>query len=147
FARPDRHLPDWRPPPDPEAAAAHVIPAYLGTYGPAPLDSFEQWLYRGALRKSLLRSRVTALGDRLVEADSEGERAYARAEDVAEIEATEPAAGPVRLLPAFDQFVLGPGTKDTRIIPAARRAEISKTAGWISPVVVAAGRVAGTWES
>jgi Winged helix DNA-binding domain len=53
----------------------------------------------------------------------------------------------VRLLPAFDQFVLGPGTKDVQIIAAKRRAQISKTAGWISPVVVWRGRVAGTWEA
>jgi len=41
--------------------------------------------------------------------------------------------------------VLGPGTNATWIIPARRRVQISKTAGWISPVVVARGRVAGTW--
>lgn len=41
----------------------------------------------------------------------------------------------------------GPGTKDVHIIAAARRAQISKAAGWISPVLVWRGRVAGTWEA
>jgi hypothetical protein len=52
----------------------------------------------------------------------------------------------VRLLPGFDQWVLGPGTDDERIVPRARRTAVSKTAGWIAPVVVVGGRVCGTWE-
>ena len=42
--------------------------------------------------------------------------------------------------------MLGPGTKAEEIIAPARRAEVSRTAGWISPVVVAQGRVVGTWD-
>ena len=53
---------------------------------------------------------------------------------------------PRRLLPAFDQYVLGPGTKDPMIIDPGRRAAISRTAGWIAPVVLSGGRVAGTWD-
>src|SRR6185436_19755721 len=52
----------------------------------------------------------------------------------------------VRLLPGFDQYVLGPGTKDGPIIPAKRRTTVSKQAGWIAPIVVADGSVKGTWE-
>jgi hypothetical protein len=52
----------------------------------------------------------------------------------------------VRLLPGFDQFVLGPGTADGHVVPPARRAAVSKQGGWISPVVVAGGVVRGTWE-
>ena len=50
-----------------------------------------------------------------------------------------------RLLPAFDQFVLGPGTRDEHVLAPARRGAVSRAAGWISPVVVAGGRVAGVW--
>jgi len=52
----------------------------------------------------------------------------------------------MRLLPGFDQYVLGPGTTDGHVVPAARRAAVSKQSGWISPVVVAGGIVKGTWE-
>jgi hypothetical protein len=52
----------------------------------------------------------------------------------------------VRLVPGSNQNVLGPGTQDTDLVPAGRRGEISKAAGWISPVVIARGRVAGLWE-
>ena len=42
--------------------------------------------------------------------------------------------------------MLGPGTGDGRVVPAARRAAVSKQSGWISPVVVAGGSVCGTWD-
>jgi len=41
--------------------------------------------------------------------------------------------------------VLGPGTEDTHIIPAGRRSAVSRTAGWIAPVVIVGGVVRGTW--
>ena len=52
----------------------------------------------------------------------------------------------MRLLPGFDQYVLGPGTGDGRVVPTARRAAVSRQAGWISPVVLVGGVVRGTWE-
>ena len=75
----------------------------------------------------------------------EGTSAYLLAQDVDELIGTAPTAA-VRLLPAFDQYVLGPGTAATEILASERRAEVSRAAGWISPVVVAAGRVAGVWD-
>jgi hypothetical protein len=53
----------------------------------------------------------------------------------------------VRLLPAFDQYILGPGTGDSHVIPPAHRPDVSRTAGWIAPVLVVGGRVAGTFET
>jgi hypothetical protein len=67
------------------------------------------------------------------------------AQDVDELAAIK-ATPAVRLLPGFDQYVLGPGTADAHVIPAARRRAVSKQSGWIAPVVVAGGGVTGTWE-
>ena len=67
------------------------------------------------------------------------------ADDVDALARTRPSRE-VRLLAGFDQYVLGPGTGDVRIVPADRRKAVSRTAGWISPVVVHEGRVVGVWE-
>jgi Winged helix DNA-binding domain len=119
-----------------------VAPAYLRTYGPATIERFDAWLTRSTSRKGMLRSWFAALGDDLVTADVEGTSAYLLAEDIDELTGTAPTAA-VRLLPAFDQYVLGPGTAATEILDRDRRTEVSRAAGWISPVVVAAGRVPG----
>jgi winged helix DNA-binding protein len=147
FTRPDIYLKDWPGLPDPDTAAHKVIPAYLGAYGPASPETFDNWLLRGGTKRSTLKGWFGDLVDAgtLAEVDVDGQVGYTRTDDVDDIAAAKPF-DEVRLLPAFDQFVLGPGTKDAQIIPAKRRAQISKAAGWISPVVVWRGRVSGTWE-
>lgn len=67
------------------------------------------------------------------------------AEHLDDLVATE-ASEVVRLLPGFDQYVLGPGTGAMEVIPRQWRALVSRQAGWISPVVVHGGRVVGVWE-
>ena len=57
----------------------------------------------------------------------------------------DPCVG-VRLLGGFDQYILGPGTKDDVLLPQEHRSAVSRTSGWISPIVVLNGRIAGVWE-
>lgn len=145
FARPDQWLPDWGGVPDPQDAAQVVIPAYLSAFGPASPERFDDWLTRGASKKAVVRSWFAGLDDRLVTVEVDGKQSFLLAEDVNDLGDTSPTHT-VRLLPAFDQYVLGPGTKAEEIIAASRRAEVSRAGGRISPVVLAGGRVAGTWE-
>ncbi|BEL03867.1 winged helix DNA-binding domain-containing protein [Actinoplanes sichuanensis] len=147
FTSPETWIDGWTGLPDPEVAAELVIPAYLGAFGPATMESFDQWLIRGASRKASLKSWFAGLtrSGVLTEVSVDGQMRYARTCDLDDIASAGPPL-PVRLLPAFDQFLLGPGTRDPDVIAPQRRALISKAAGWIAPVVVAAGRVAGTWE-
>jgi hypothetical protein len=145
FARPDGWLPGWPGLPNADDAARVAIPAYLGAYGPATVEAFGQWLSRGATSKPVLRRWFTDLGPELSTVDVAGSTMYIPTADVDELVATRPR-NVVRLLPGFDQYVLGPGTGDPQIIPADRRAQVSQAAGWISPVVVVNGRVAGTWK-
>jgi len=144
FMRPEVASPRWGGVPDPDEAAPIVIRSYLATYGPATPANLRNWLSRGRIGARQLRSWFAHLGDQLAEVDLDGERAYVRAEDIDELAATEPTSA-VRLLGGFDQYVLGPGTDDGHVVSAARRSAVSKEAGWISPVVVAGGVVAGTW--
>jgi hypothetical protein len=145
FIRPEAASSRWTGVPDPEEAAPAAIVAYVGAYGPTTAEAFGNWLAAGWSRKRHLRVWFKALGDRLAEVDVDGDRAYVLAEDVDGLAAPRPAQS-VRLLPGFDQYVLGPGTTDTHVIPVARRAAVSRQAGWIAPVVVSRGAVAGTWE-
>jgi Winged helix DNA-binding domain len=146
FARPDQWLPGWTGVPEPGEAAQIVIPAYLRAYGPSTPERFDAWLTRGYSGKAAVRGWFADLGDRLATVQVDGEEAFLPAEDVDELAGTSPTQA-VRLLPGFDQYVLGPGTGAEEIIAPARRGEVSRTAGWISPVVVAGGRVAGTWKA
>ena len=146
FTTPAARIRGWSGLPDPDEAAGHVIPAYLGAHGPATMAGFDQWLLRGATPKARLRQWFAELGDGVAEVEVDGTTAYLRAEHVDDVAAAKPSTA-VRLLPGFDQYVLGPGTSDPNLVPPAHRAAVSRAGGWISPVVVSRGRVAGTWEA
>jgi hypothetical protein len=145
FMRPEAASSRWAGVPDPDEAAPVAIAAYLGAHGPAPVEAFGNWLSGGWFGKRQLRAWFDALGDVVTEIEVDGERAFVLAEHLDELAATKPTTA-VRLLPGFDQYVLGPGTKDAHVVSPARRGDVSRQAGWISPVVVAGGVVRGTWE-
>ena len=145
FMRPEDASPRWRGLPDPEEAAPDAVAAYVRAYGPTTSEAFGHWLAGGYFGKRQLRAWFGALGHRLAEVAVDGERAYVLADDLDELVATTPTTA-LRLLPGFDQFVLGPGTADGHVVPASRRAAVSRQAGWISPVVVVGGVVCGTWQ-
>ena len=145
FVRPDQASRRWSGLPEPDDAAPAAILAYLSAYGPATVEGFSNFISRGRVSKRSLKAWFAALGDRVTEVDVEGEPSYVRAEDLDELAAAKPTTA-LRLLPGFDQWVLGPGTDDPRIVATARRSAVSRQAGWISPVVVLGGVVAGTWE-
>lgn len=150
FTSPRSYLPGWPaalPDPDgPDGAARTVIEAYLSAHGPASPATFDAWLLRGSTPKKRLRAWFADLVDAgaLVTVDVEGEQLHARATDVDDLATANPVLG-VRLLPGFDQYVLGPGTADPRIVAPEHRKRVSRAAGWIAPVVVADGRVVATW--
>lgn len=145
FSRPDLLVPGWRGLPPVETAGPTAVAAYLGAHGPATPAAFGAWLSGGWFGLRDVRAWFDALGDRLAAVDVDGERRFVLAEHVDELLATEPGDG-IRLLPGFDQYVLAAGTSDERIVAAGRRRLVSRAGGWISPVVVRGGVVAGTWQ-
>ena len=134
--------PRWAGVPDLDEAGLRAVEAYFRTYGPATPDRVHYWLGDGlGAGRRRIRSWIAGFGDRLVEVEIGGESGYVLREDLDELAAT-PATTAVRLLPGYDQWVLGPGTADAHVVPAARRRLVSRRAN----LVVAGGVVSGTWS-
>jgi len=135
--------PRWAGIPDLDEAGALAVEAYFRTYGPATPEHVRYWLGEGlGAGRKRIRSWIAGLGDRLAEVDIDGSPAYVLREDLDDLVATR-ATGAVRLLPGYDQWVLGPGTADTHVVPRARRPLVSRQAN----LVVAGGVVSGTWSA
>ena len=133
--------PRWRGVPDLDDAGPRAVTAYFRTFGPATLDNLHYWLGDGlSAGRKRLESWFLGLGDRLVAVDVEGTVAYVAREDVDALEATHPSDA-VRFLPGHDQWVMGPGTKDTHVTPSPQRDLMTRKA---NPVIVG-GVVCGTW--
>ena len=139
FVRPEVWLKSWRDI-DPDEALVEVARRYLQAYGPATKDDFGRWF--GAW-PGVGKAAWTGLADELVPVSIEGRRADARAVD---LKLLKSAAGgsTVRLLPAFDPYLMGHNSRDHLFEPM-HRPKASRTAGWISAVVLVGGRVVGTW--
>ena len=133
--------PRWAGVPEPEDAGPRAVEAYLRAYGPATPGHLHYWLGEGlgAGRKRIL-AWTAGLGDRLAAVELDGEQAFVLREDLDELAATPPSTA-VRLLPAYDQWVLGPGTADAHVVPPGRRGLVTRGAS----IVVAGGVVSGTW--
>src|SRR5262249_2367362 len=52
----------------------------------------------------------------------------------------------VRLLPAFDQYVIGASRHAEQLLSGAPRASVYRPQGWISPVLLVNGFMQGTWR-
>jgi hypothetical protein len=81
------------------------------------------------------------LGSDVTEAVVGGRRQHV---DVPELSAAG-CSSSVRLLPASDTYVLGHADRD-HLVDAERRPLVYRTAGSISPTVLASRRVVGTWQ-
>ena len=60
------------------------------------------------------------------------------------------AGGPrcesVRLLPAFDQYVIAATRHAARLMPADHTAAVYRPQGWLTPVLLVDGRMDGIWR-
>ena len=140
FVRPKDWLGSWREA-DPDDALIEVARRYLRAYGPATKSDFTRWwgTWRG-----VGNAAWAGLAGELVPVSIEGQRVDMLAGDLQHIPEPEQASS-VQMLPAFDPYLMGHNSRD-HLLDAAYRSRVSRTAGWISPVVLIDGRVAATWS-
>jgi len=143
YVRPDRWLAAWTAI-DPDQGLRDVLRRYLAAYGPASKAEILRWW--GAQQPKLIRPALDDLLEELAEVDVDGRRGLIRREDIPSIEAASPMDDGVHLLGPFDPLIVGAGLRDL-LIPAAHTKRVSRTAGWISPVVLVGGEVVGVWTS
>ncbi|HSS60273.1 MAG TPA: winged helix DNA-binding domain-containing protein [Candidatus Limnocylindrales bacterium] len=139
FVSPQKWLPSWRRV-DRDTAFAQMARRYLRAYGPASKTDFARWW--GAW-PGVGNAAWSALGDEIVPVSVEGARLDAHAADIDEIRGAT-VEDSVQLLPGFDPYVLGHASRDHLVDPAFA-SRVSRTAGWISAVVLVDGEAVGTW--
>jgi hypothetical protein len=95
---------------------------------------------------------LAALGEEAVEVEVEGQRAWVLERDLAGMLAAR-APDTARLLPGFDPWVIGaligrpPGTSCAEVLsPPGQRSRVFSPQGWVSPVILVNGRIAGVWK-
>jgi uncharacterized protein YcaQ len=126
-----------------DAVLGEVLRRFVSAHGPATREETARWWggFSAAKAERILRSV-----DGLVEVDLDGARAWIDAGDVDALLAAEPTTT-VRLLPTFDQYVIGSTSSAERLLPRdGLRDRVHRQAGWVSPVVTVGGRIEGVWS-
>ena len=133
--------PAWEGIPPLDEAGPRTVLDYVAGYGPCAPEHLAYWLGGGlSAGRSRLAAWWAAVQDRLVEVSVDGEARWVVAEHAPELVDVRPETS-VTLLPGKDDWVMGPGTKDTWVVPAEHRTSMTRGA---NPVVVD-GVVRGTW--
>jgi hypothetical protein len=139
FVQPRQWLGPWRDL-DPEAALIEVARRYLRAYGPATKNDFARWF---GTWSGIGSTAWAGLAEEIAPVSIEGQRADLLTADIDRISSDTPEPS-VRLLPNFDPYLLGHVNRD-HLFASEHRSRVSRTAGWISAVVLVDGRVVGTW--
>jgi Winged helix DNA-binding domain len=77
--------------------------------------------------------------------DVEGERYWMMADHAAEAARTKPR-NVARLLPGFDQWVIGASRSVPAQLDPKHKVRVYRPQGWISPVLLVNGRIEGVWR-
>ena len=134
---------------DRAAAEATMVRRYLRAYGPATGRDFGFWA--GLAVPEALRLWERIAGE-LAPVTVDGREAFVHEADLPAARRLTRArarsldeAGAVRLLAHFDPYLLGHRDKAV-LVDRKRYKSVFRSAGWIAPVLLVDGRVAGTWE-
>ena len=142
FVRVDRWL-AAQPDIDRETARAELMRRFLAAFGPATPNDFARWT---GIRIGEAKQAVEALAGEVEKVSVDGAPGWALARDLDEIAGSRLDARAVRLLPAFDTFLLAHATKEHLVEPRFRP-RVYRPQGWLSPVVLVGGRIAAVWFS
>jgi len=142
FTRVDEWLREPLSMPSEEKAEDALVRRHLHAFGPA--DAKDLWSWSGVYVRRI-RVILDRLRDELVEVDMGRRRGFLLRKDLPDLEKASSEPGFVRLLPSFDPFLLGHRDRD-HLVDRAHYKQVYKDQGWLAPVVLVDGRVAGTWS-
>lgn len=140
LVRVDRWLPRQKPVQEDEAKRI-LLHSYLGAYGPATLRDFSKW---SGIPMKEAKPIWESVQEEMIEVVVEGRGNFILREHVAELEASRLKGRVVCLLPSFDPYLLAHASTDHLVRPGHYK-RVYRNQGWISPVVLVDGRVAGIW--
>jgi Winged helix DNA-binding domain len=133
---------DWlgkRPRPDRERGLAELARRYLGAFGPASERDFAYW---SGLPLRELRKGLSGISAELDQSRLGGETLLALRKPRRRV----PPVGQVRMLGAFDTYMLGYKERGFAVRPEDEALVKEGGGGWIRPVIVQDGRLIGGWR-
>jgi hypothetical protein len=143
FIPTDRWLPKLkRTPISAKDAQCAIFRKYLKAYGPATFTDFSHW---SGISMQEVRLLPPLVEGELVEVSVDKKICYLLRNDESELYKQLPCDPCIRLLPHFDTYLLAHRKKD-HLLSAKHYKLVYRNQGWISPVVLIDGAIAGVWS-
>ena len=143
FIRVDQWLPDLKRNPISSTEAQRILfRKYLSAYGPATLADFSHWSGISMQEVKPLRALIEPETEE-IPGDRKG--GFLLREDVALLNKRAGRIPCIRLLPIFDTYLLAHRDKN-HLLSAQHYKRVYRNQGWISPVVLIDGAIAGVWS-
>lgn len=137
FIRTDHWL-TGQEPVDENHAQKELFRKYLSAYGPATIQDFAHWAGISMVDARALRP--------LLDAETvEQNGLLLLRKDLKSLKAAPSGESSVHLLPYFDVYLLAHAVKD-HFLEAEFYKRVYRNQGWISPVVLINGKIAGVWS-
>ncbi|HEX8892350.1 MAG TPA: winged helix DNA-binding domain-containing protein [Terriglobales bacterium] len=143
FTRPKSWIPELGPQIDTHLATKMVTSRFLATYGPATYDDLARWWGGGGITTA--RQWIAAMGEEVSPVEMDGVQAWMLASEVRQACEHTPQRS-VRLIPAFDQYVVCASRHAEHLLIGAPRSRVYRPQGWISPVLLINGFLQGVWH-
>ena len=150
FTHPDTWLSSPPQQVPPRLALSAIARCFLSACGPAVAADLATWW---GSTQAEARQMIADLGDDATQVAVDGQPHWILTENLHELISTKPPSRQARLLPGFDPWVVcssrlvrskhGPG-EPTALNPT-NRSRIYRLQGWVSPVVLVNGHMAGVW--
>ena len=140
FVRAEAWIPNWQDVPV-EQAEDQLFRDYLQVYGPASTADFAVWSGFTQTQAGAIRARLQT---EIAPVDLQGVDGWVLREDLDALTRVSSEPAPVRLLPYFDTYLLG-HRKRQHLVAQEHNPQVYRPQGWIAPVLLVDGRVAGVW--
>jgi hypothetical protein len=141
FTNPKTWLPHYAAV-DSHSATLEITRRYLGACGPATATDLAHWW---GVPVRTAAAAIRDLGAEIVAVSIEGKSAWMLAAHLPDTARATPTRA-VRLLPAFDPYVISASPHVSHLLPGDFRQRIYRPQGWLSPVLVIDGRMQGVWS-
>ena len=122
---------------------AELVLRFFTGHGPATVPDLVRW--SGSTARDV-RAGLAEVRDRLAAVTVDGTDFLMSPETPDLLEAARAEASDLRLLPGFDEFVLGYGDRSAVLDPAFADRIVPGGNGMFRPTVVHGGRIVGTWR-
>jgi hypothetical protein len=123
-------------------AQSALLRKYLHAYGPATINDFSHWT---GIPMSEVRELRPNEDPEIIEVSVDDRKCLLLREDLDRLVRNRKQSPSVHLLPHFDIFLLAHRDKG-HLLSAEHYKRVYRNQGWISPVVLIDGEIAGVWS-